>query len=385
MDVQRAARPAYAPRGRRLRILHVVHRLGFAGTELGVVKLAQSLDRTRFASGIACCAGAEPALRRPAGVDVFEFDRPGHGNDWRLVVWLSRLCARERPDIVHTHGWATLCEGFAAAALSRVPVVVHGEHGTLETRPRNVRVQRWLWRRAAQVLAVSSCTAGRMARDIGFPIERIHPIHNGVDLHRFQPGNRTAARLALGLPPQALVVGTVGRLHPVKDHHTLLAAAAMLRARGLRFELVVAGDGPLQAPLRARARELGLNDVVHFLGNRPDAERVLRALDVFVLSSVSEGLPNSVLEAMATRLPVVATRVGGTAECVDDAATGLLVPGGEPDALCEALAALLGDAARRETMGLAGRQRVAALFSLQSMARKYETVYTHVAARARVG
>lgn len=376
-DRRRCPLPALATR--RLRILHVVNFLGFAGTELAVLKLARSLDRTLFTSSIACCTAAEPDLRRQPDVPVFEYGRPRTGNDWRLFAWLWRLFRRERPDIVHTHAWGTLCEGFVAARLAGVPFVIHGEHGSLETRSRNIRVQRWVWQRAAQVLSVSSRTSDRMAREIGFPRGRIRTVLNGVDTERFRPGDCADARRALRLPHDRLIVGTAGRLHPVKDHDTLLSAAAILKSQGLTFDVVIAGDGPLKADLLNRTHDLGLDGVVHFLGTRADVERVLQALDIFVLSSASEGLPNTVLEAMATQLPVVATRVGGTEECVEHGATGLLVPPRDPGTLAASILTLAADPARRHAMAVEARRRAETRFSLDAMVREYEAVYRDVA------
>jgi glycosyltransferase involved in cell wall biosynthesis len=282
---------------------------------------------------------------------------------------------RARPRVVHTHSWGTLCEGYVASRLAGVPVLIHGEHGTLETRRLNRLVQRWVWRRVNQVLAVSSLLARRMAATIGFPVDRIRIIRNGVDLERFGGIDRSEARRLLGLDPAALLVGTVGRLVPVKDHATLLHAVAHLASRGLCCDVVIAGEGPLRNATAALAGQLGLGSRVQLLGHRPDVERVLAALDLFVLPSRSEGLSNTILEAMASRLPVVATRVGGAEELVDDGATGLLVPPAEPAALADALGRLLAAPARRQAMGAAARRRTEREFGLDGMIRAYQDLY----------
>jgi glycosyltransferase involved in cell wall biosynthesis len=290
------------------------------------------------------------------------------------------LVRRERPDIVHTHSWGTICEGMVAARLARVPHVVHGEHGTMELRPRNVRMQRWLWSRVSRVLSVSSRLADRMAGEIGHPRDRIAVIRNGVDLARFANRDRGAARAALGLPPAAFVVGTVGRLVAVKAHSVLLDAVARLVAEGTDCVALIAGDGPLRGALASQAEALGIAGRVRFLGHRPDVEHVLGALDVFVLSSDSEGLSNTIIEAMSVGLPVVATNVGGADELVREGTTGYLVPASDGDALAARIGVLARDAALRQRLGSEGRRVVNAEFSIARMVGNYQEMYTQVAA-----
>jgi L-malate glycosyltransferase len=282
---------------------------------------------------------------------------------------------RERPHIVHTHAWGTLCEGLVAARLARVPVVVHGEHGTLNMKRRNLMVQNWAWRRVDQVLSVSSTLAARMAAEVGFPADGIRTIRNGVDLSRFQQRSQSDARQLLGLDPTEFVVGTVGRLVPVKNQAMLLDAAAALQRRNVRVTTVIVGDGPLTQELQSRAAALGIAPSVRLLGERPDVERVLGAFDVFALTSVSEGLSNTIQEAMASGLPVVATRVGGADELVDHDRTGVLVPSNDPIALANALESLLVAPERRLTMARAARTRAQSEFSLDKMVGAYEELY----------
>jgi sugar transferase (PEP-CTERM/EpsH1 system associated) len=361
--------------------MHIVYALRPGGMEFGVVKLVNGLDRARVRSSI-CSTKPAGVLKHlvASEVPVFELNRRD-GNDPRLVWQLYRLFREQRPHVVHTHAWGTLVEGLVAARLAGVPAVVHGEHGTLQLR----RYQRWLqrtaWCAADQVLAVSSRLAERMAAETRIAAARVTTIRNGVDLSRFSSIDRAAARAALSIDSSASVVGSVGRLVAVKDHMTLLEAMAQLRRDGLTADLLLAGDGPLRDSLVQRASALGITGHVRFLGHRGDVETALAALDVFVLSSVSEGLSNTILEAMATRLPVVATRVGGADELVDDGVTGILVPAGDPEALSAALGQVLRDPELARTMGHAGRRRVEASFDLATMVRQYEALYRDLAAR----
>jgi sugar transferase (PEP-CTERM/EpsH1 system associated) len=340
--------------------------------EHGVVKLANGLDSTRVESSI-CSTTPGGALRAHvrAGVPVFELQRRPGNRTFRNV----------RPDIVHTHSWGTLCEGLLAARLARVPKVVHGEHGTLQLKPYQARIQRLAWGRVDRLLSVSSRLAERMAEGTGFSLERVHVIRNGVDLSRFGTVARAAARRELGLDDDVFVIGTAGRLVPVKDQGLIVEAVAELSRRGRRVVALIAGEGPLLDELRAHAAAKGVADVIRFLGHRPDLERVFAALDIFVLSSISEGLSNTILEAMASGLPVVATRVGGADELVLDEATGVLVPPRSAGALADAIERLAADPERRKAMADAARRRACDEFAIERMMENYTTFYESIGDR----
>lgn len=359
-------------------VMHVLYRLQEGGTEYGVIKVVNGLDRARVTSSICSTTPATgvKSLLRP-DVSLYECTRRD-GNDPNLVWQLFRLFRRVRPDVVHTHAWGTLCEGLIAARLAQVPAVIHGEHGTLQLRPHQARVQRWAWRRASHLLSVSSRLADRMAEEVKVARGRITVIPNGVDASRFTGGSRNEARRALDIPQDALVIGAVGRLVAVKNHAMLIDAVAAMRDAGIRCRLVIAGEGPLRPALEKQIEERGLGDVAVLLGHVPDVQQVFRALDVFVLPSRSEGMSNTILEAMASSLPVVATRVGGADEMVADRETGLLVTPGDTAALTGALTQLATDARLRHAMGAAARQRIEREFSLQGMIDKYEELYVGV-------
>ena len=351
--------------------------------EVGVTKLVNGLDHGRIASAIFTSCPCVDSLRDRLHADVplVEFNRQA-GNDPRFVLQLYRAIRRARPDILHTHGWATLVEGYVAGRLAGVPIIVHGEHGTLQTGFRHVVTQRAFWPRVDRVLAVSSRLADRMATEVGFPRDRIQVLRNGVDLERFDPRHRSIGRARLGVGPNDLLIGTAGRLVPVKDHATLLHAYARLRAAGVPFIGVITGTGPLLSELHAIADTLGL-DNVKFLGARDDIEYILPALDIFVLSSVSEGLSNTIQEAMASGAAVVATHVGGADELVQVDATGLLVPASSPVEMASALLTLARDRERRRAMGAAGRHRAETQFDLRQTVTRYQDLYLDLFTRGR--
>ena len=383
MDQPRPARTR-AGRHRPVHVMHVVTTLGLegrtGGMEYGVIKLANSLDPATIRTSICSTYEADPAITRLLDPAVAYFDcGRTPGNDIRWVLRMRRLFRRERPDIVHTHTWGTLVEGLVAARLAGVRTVIHGEHGTTYTKPHQLRAQRWAWKMASRVLAVSSRLADRLSKEVGFPRERIHVIRNGVDLVRFDPARRTEGRRLLGLADEDLCIGAVGRLLPVKDHANLVAALVRCRTAGLRFRAFVAGDGPLRPELERSIADGGIADCATILGHRSDVEAILPAFDIFVLPSKSEGLSNTIQESLACGVPVVATAVGGADEMVADGVNGLLVPPSDTGALAEGIVALAGDPARRQEMARANRLRAQREFGMERMLDEYRRLYLDLA------
>ncbi len=364
--------------------MHLIYRFQEGGAERVVLNIASRSERSAIHSSI-CSTVPASSLKNQLHPDVALFElqrRPG--NDPSFVWQLYQLLRRERPHILHTHSWGTLCEGLVAGRMARIPAIVHLEHGTLQTKKYQVRIQRWAWPQANRLLAVCADVADRMAHTVGVPRSGIRVIRNGVDLRRFQMERRGEARLRLDVPPGVLVVGTAGRLAEVKDHITLLNALRLVETSGVPLLAVIAGEGPLRAALEARIVSLGLQNRVRLLGHRPDIEIVLAALDIFVLSSQSEGLPMAVLEAMASGLPVISTRVGGVDEIIEDGRTGLLVEPRSPEALANAIGLLAGDRDRRQRLGAAGRERATHEFSLETMVADYQRLYFEVARERRI-
>jgi sugar transferase (PEP-CTERM/EpsH1 system associated) len=360
-------------------VVHVVHSLHVGGLENGVVNLVNE-SRPGLRHTIVCLTTEGPLRARLApGIDVLALGkRPGH--DVRGFGRLVRTLRELRPAIMHSRNWATF-DAVLAAGLARVPAIVHGEHGRDITDPEGRNVRRRRLRRlfaplVNRFVTVSSDLQRWLVEDVHIPASKVVTICNGVDTTRFAPGNVVAARTALGLPADVLVVGTVGRLDPVKDQAGLIQAFDRLRARHPRAVLVIAGDGPCRQDLQAQVATLGLGDRVRLLGERKDVPTVLQALDVFVLPSIAEGISNTILEAMATGVPVVATRVGGSPELVDSGATGVLVPRQDPEALAAAIGSYLADPGLLARHGRAARQRVLDRFGLATMRDAYAALYS---------
>lgn len=359
-------------------IVHVVHSLETGGLENGVVNLANTSGR-EFRHVIVCMTGAG-ALRSRLNEEVEVFalgKRPGH--DVRAFLRLIRLLRRVRPAVVHTRNWAAF-DAIPAARLAGVGVLVHGEHGREANDPqgrdrRRNRIRRLLAPLVNHFVSVSRDLERWLVEDVRLPARKVTTIPNGVDLARFGQGDRRESRARLGLPSEAAIVGTVGRLDPVKDHAGLLRAFAVLPPGPQDSMLVIAGDGPCREDLTRLVGTLGLAERVRLLGDCRDVPGVLAALDLFVLPSIAEGMSNTILEAMATGLPVVATRVGGNPELVEDHATGRLVGIQDPAALAEAIAVYLDDSHLRAVHGKAARQRATERFGLDRMCESYVDLY----------
>jgi sugar transferase (PEP-CTERM/EpsH1 system associated) len=368
----------------KIRIAHVSAHLQFGGKENGVVNLVNGLDPDIFESYIFTYVRGGPLAQRvdPYRCRVVELGDK-LGGDYRLYFKLAREFWRYRIHIAHTHSWATLMEGIVGAKLAAVPIIIHGEHGTMQTESKlHILVQRWFWRQADQMLSVSEVLRENLHRTFDFPPERIRVVANGVDLARFDLSrNGVDYKARLGLPSEALVFGAVGRLVPVKAYPILLKAAKLVFKEMPQAHLVIVGDGPLRNELVQLARDYNMMDRVHFLGARKDVAEILRALEVYVLCSESEGMSNTILEAMASGRPVVATAVGGNPELVVDGETGLLVSPNHPHRLATAIMKLLREPACRRRLGQGGRQRVEEQFSLDGMVRNYAKVYLELFAR----
>ncbi|GAA2826434.1 hypothetical protein GCM10010441_58670 [Kitasatospora paracochleata] len=366
----------------RARVLWLAKGLGRGGAEQLLVNCARHADTGRYEIEVAYVLPWKDALvpaLEAAGVRTHCLGgAPGALWPWRLRA----LLAERRYDLVHSHMPVPAVAARLLALGRRSPRVVHTEHNVWERyRPATRWANALTYRRNDAVIAVSHAVADSikqrrpaMARPSAAGPARLTVVHHGPDLGGAPqgPAARAAARTELGLPPDALVIGTVGNLTAKKDQATLLAAFEQLRSAHPRAVLVLIGAGPLEQQLRSLAGES-----VVFAGSRPDVPALLPGLDVFTLSSRQEGLPVALMEAMTSGLPSVVTRVGGMPEVLDDGEQGFLVPPGDPAALAAAFGRLAADRGLRERLGAAARERSKG-FDVAGAQRSVEQVYARV-------
>jgi len=327
-------------------VTHLLSSFGMGGQERVAYDLAVGQLRAGWRVSAVSLApppdgplGAEFAA---AGVHVERIARQHEGLEPSLVLRLARWLRGADVDLVHTHNRMALIYGAPAARLARARVV-HTKHGKNPMGGTRLFAGNVAGRLVHAFVAVSDETAAVARRRHEVPTKRLSVIDNGIDLSRFHPDElaRTRIRQELGIASDACVIGTVARIAPEKNHARLLRAVAPLL--GAHTRLVIAGDGPLLADVRAQTVELGIADHAHLLGVRQDAAAVLNAFDIFAMSSNTEGLPLVVLEAMASGLPIVSTSVGGIPNVVEEGQTGFLVPASDEAALSERLASLVQD------------------------------------------
>jgi sugar transferase (PEP-CTERM/EpsH1 system associated) len=375
-------------------VVHVMYRFDTGGLENGVVNLINHMPGDAYRHAIVALTEVTDFRQRVKRDDV-EFialnKGPGHG--FWLFPRLYRLFRRLRPAIVHSRNLGAL-EVLLPAWAAGVPVRIHGEHGRdvgdLDGSNRAYqRVRRFYRPFVNRYIALSRDLAAYLREAVFVPAERITQAYNGVDTQRFHPSERGAMPETIeGCPfdpSRHWIVGTVGRMAEVKDQ-PLLARAFIETCRRApelrqRLRLVMVGDGPLRATAQALLSEAGLSELAWLPGERTDIPAVMRGLHAFVLPSLAEGISNTILEAMASGLAVLATEVGGNADLVQAGVTGLLVPPARVEPMTEALMGLAGDPERTQAFGRAGRERVEQQFSMAAMVRTYQGVYDKELAR----
>lgn len=367
-------RPATAPG-----LLFVAHSLRMGGIEQLIARCAGAwVERGwRVHAGVMHGGGVLEEGLRDAGALVHDLHKR-EGLDAGLVWRLRRLMQRQRIDVVHTHNYSPWIYAGLSQPGSRVRLV-HTEHSIVDGGfRRRLWAERWLSRSTDAVVAVSDDVRDGLVHLAGIDARRVRVIVNGVDTTHYAPSAalRSRARSELGIAADELVFGTVARLVPVKDQSTLVRAFGQVVELHQKSRLVLVGDGPLRADLEGLAAGLGLSARVVFAGQQRDAAPYLAAMDVFVLPSRSEGMSVSLLEAMASALPVLATRTGGNPQLVHEDVNGRLTPVGDVAALAIAMSGLAGDEAARRRLGAAGREICCRDYSFAAMLLAYEELYT---------
>ncbi|MEO8304487.1 MAG: TIGR03088 family PEP-CTERM/XrtA system glycosyltransferase [Betaproteobacteria bacterium] len=373
-------------------IAHVVYRFDVGGLENGLVNLINHLPRESFRHAIIALTEITDFRRRIAHDDV-QFvalgKPPGHA--FKLYPRLYALFRELRPAIVHSRNLAAL-ETVVPASAAGVRVRIHGEHGRdMGDLDGSSRKYQWV-RRAyrpfvSHYIALSRDLERYLCTKVGVAPERVAQIYNGVDAARFRPPESSRVPID-GCPfrnRETWLVGTVGRMEAVKDPLNLvrafIQALQLAPSKRARMRLVIVGDGALYSDARAMLESAGVADLAWLPGERADVPAILQGLDCFVMPSLGEGISNTILEAMATALPVIATDVGGNRELVDAGRTGEIVPATDPQALATRMLAYARDPDAGRAAGRAGRSRIEREFSLEAMLGRYRALYDRLLAR----
>ena len=352
-----------------------------------LLQVLRHLDRDHFSPIVACFyCGDGPLAAEIQVLDVPVIDL-GMEAKWRLDgLWrLYRALRRERPFILHASLFHANIPARLLGRLAHVPIIITWRQNISIGGRWREKINRWTASLDDHVTAV--CQLARQAELEGTAVSphKVSLVYNCIDPVPFtveKAAKRIAIRQEFNIPADAPLIGMVGRLHPQKGLCYLLDALLHIREQLPELRLIIVGDGELRDELQSRAQTLGLTKAVIFSGARNDVPDILAALDLFVLSSLWEGLPLAVLEAMAAGLPVVGTAVGGVPELVVEGETGRLVPPGDGTALAQAVVSILTNQTQAQTMGTAGQARTAAEFSAESITRQLETLYLRLAAKA---
>jgi len=373
-----------------MRIMHILGNFGPGGAEMGVVRLARYLSDPGITHSI-CSFGPDLEMQKHLPKDVACYTLGIKGAD-RTAFWsLFKLLKETATDVVHVNNIGPLIDSVIASKLARC-CCIETFHGVEESSTEFAVLKKAFLRFAALhtngLTAVSDSAADLLHSLTGIKRTRLKVIPNGVDTDFFRPGHfqeeKIELRLKMGLPPTALIFGCVAALRPVKNHSGLIRAFAEADSLlsdtpgGNNLFLTLVGDGPLENELRKLARQLNVSEKVRFLGRRDDVQDVLRALDIFVLNSQTEGLSYALLEAMASGLPSIVTKVGSNGQLVEDDVEGKIVPFGDAEALTRSIVWIARNPDRIPSMGMKAREKVVKKFALDKMISSYRNLYREI-------
>jgi sugar transferase (PEP-CTERM/EpsH1 system associated) len=368
-------------------VVHVIYRLGVGGLENGLVNLINTMPVTAYRHAIVCLKDSTDFQQRltRSDVNVYALNKKD-GQGWSTFVAFYRLLKQLKPSIVHTRNLSAV-EYQIPAFLAGVSCRVHGEHGwdVFDPEGNNVKYQ-WVRRLIKpfihRFIPLSKHLESYLLDKIKVNPKEITRICNGVDTSKFFPATGKKVGLTdypFALTDDLIIIGAVGRMHGVKDQITLVKSFILVCEAQpelkQKLRLCIAGDGPLREQAISLLADHQLSDLVWLPGERGDVAEFMQQLDIFVLPSQAEGISNTILEAMSTGLPVIATNVGGNPELVDDGVTGLLTPAGDPAAMAEKILDYVQNPEKRLQHGRNALERIKNKFSLQAMVGSYQSVY----------
>jgi glycosyltransferase involved in cell wall biosynthesis len=360
----------------KLKVIHMVEDLKIGGLERIIASIVKNLDRTRYETKVWCLAEggqiAEEIIEK--GVEVKTLGMRSYYNLINIII-LSWLLKKEKVTILHTHGYFASTFGRLAAILIRLPVVITHIHSTYYIYSRrNLIIERFLSQFTDAIVCISQAVKKFVTDFEDIQGNKVHVIYNGVETPDLSEGKLD--RVSFNISGDDIVAITVASLAPHKGHKVLIDAMKIVSSDCRRLRLLIVGDGPLRNDLLSYTEELQLSSLILFAGQRTDVYSLLRLSDVFVLPSLErEGLGIALIEAMASGLPVIGTRLGGIPEVIEEGVTGLLCVPGDSIELADAMKKLISDSTLREKMGHAGRKIYEEKFTVEGMIRNIESLY----------
>lgn len=364
----------------RLRVMQVTQDLGVGGLERVVATLCHTMDRSQFEPSVLCLreTGALAPALEAAGIPITVLEQPRDGRPDYFAYRQVRAAIRDQKiDVLHTHNTQALLDGALASLGGHRPRQIHTDHSRVWPDRFRYRVLEHLAsHRISAMVGVSEATTANLRRYEWIPKRKLVTILNGIDPAPFGlPLDLDAKRRDLDVAGRFPLLGVAARLTHQKGHRFLLESVARLRQRFPDLLLLVCGEGELEGELREMTKAMDLEQHVRFAGVRLDLHEILRVLDLFVLSSVWEGLPMVLLEAMAAGCPIISTDVGGISATLQSGVTASLVPPSDPDALAHAITHLATDHRQRKIQADAAREIFEANYSASAMTRRYERLY----------
>jgi glycosyltransferase involved in cell wall biosynthesis len=363
-------------------ILHVISTLHVGGVENQLAIILGKYDRKKL-SPLVCSLSDKGEIGREieeSGIEVISLNKLGHRFNWTTVRDIYNLIKARDVKIVRTHQYHANLYGRLAAWLAKVPCVVASVHNVY-TRDRKLHrriINKFLSGFTDRVVAVSEAVKRDILKYDHLMDDKVTVIYNGIDTQRFSDTNRNSMRAALGISPEAQVIGTVGRLTIQKGQKYLLDAVAMLRKKFPQIALLIVGDGPMRDELSNHIKALGIDKNAILVGTRRDIPRLLSAMDIFVLPSLWEGSPNALIEAMAAGKPVIATDIPPIREIINLDKVGILVPVEDSKAIASSIELLFNSKTLAETFGKSAKERVFSDFAMNITVNKYVNLFEHI-------
>lgn len=366
---------------KKISVMNIISSLSVGGREKVVIDMLNGLNDDIFTLSLCCLKKAGPILDylKNSNMELFFLNKKD-GIDFGIIFKLTKILMMQKPDIVHTHNPGAFIYGSIAAKLANIPVIVNTEHGYGNVISlKKKMVEYYLIKHTSKTIAVSDDLKKKISDGSEWCQDKIITIHNGIDCEKFKSYKEIRKiRESFNFKENDIIVGNVARLSEVKDHRTLIDAFSIVCSKFNNSKLVIVGDGELRKELENKASCNELKGRVYFLGERKDINDILSMLDIFVLSSISEGISISLLEAMASGKAIIATNVGGNPEVVIDGKTGILVPSSNPILMANAIERLISDRNFSLQICEAAKKHVNEKFSIKVMVKHIENLYENL-------